>query len=55
MQPLSDPTNDRTVKTVRPPPHRPLDKNLFFPAQLKGNFQLKIFIKFLQESQTGSF
>ena len=31
MQPLSDPANNRTVKTVRAPPHMPLDKNLFWP------------------------
>ena len=49
MQPLSDPNNDRAIKTVRPPPHRPLDKNLFFPPGLKGIynnfwFSYKIFL-----------
>jgi hypothetical protein len=40
MLPLSDPNNDRVVKTVRAPPHRPLDKHLFWPQQLKGNTEI---------------
>jgi len=36
MEPLSDPCNDRQVKTVRPPPHKPLSKNLIWPAHLKN-------------------
>lgn len=36
MEPLTDPTNDRRVKTVRPPPHKPLSKNLIWPAHLKN-------------------
>lgn len=36
MQPLSDPTGDRSVKTVRAPPHKPLDKNLLWPASSRG-------------------
>ena len=32
MDLLSDPLNDRALKSLKPPPHRPLDSNkLFFP------------------------
>ena len=31
MDPLCDPNNDRAVKSVKPPPHRPLAKNLIWP------------------------
>lgn len=30
MEPLSDPLGDRIVKTVTPPPHRPLDSEHIF-------------------------
>ncbi len=30
MKPLSDPKNDRMIKTVKPPPHRPLTSNLIW-------------------------
>jgi len=30
MELLSDPTNDRKVKAVKPPPHRPLSKELMW-------------------------
>ena len=30
MQDLSDPLNDRPFKDLRPPPHRPLKKDLMF-------------------------
>ncbi|EGR29243.1 ser thr protein phosphatase family protein, putative [Ichthyophthirius multifiliis] len=33
MEPLSDPVNDRSVKTVRPPPHKPLSQNLMWPTK----------------------
>ena len=31
MEPLSDPKGDRAVKTVKPPPHRPLYRHLIWP------------------------
>jgi serine/threonine-protein phosphatase 2B catalytic subunit len=31
MEALADPLNDRQVKTVKPPPHRPLNTNLMYP------------------------
>lgn len=31
METLNDPIGDRTVKTVKPPPHRPLAYNLMYP------------------------
>ena len=31
MEALSDPYNDRVMKTVKPPPHRPLSHNLMYP------------------------
>ena len=37
MDPLKDPANDRAVKTLKPPPHKPLAKNLMFPDKLKSN------------------
>ena len=36
MEPLCDPVNDRMVKNITPPPHRPLSKALIYPAALKG-------------------
>lgn len=36
MDPLKDPANDRHVKTLKPPPHRPLMKSLMFPDKLKS-------------------
>ena len=36
MDLLKDPTNDRMVKTLKPPPHRPLSRNLMFPEKLKS-------------------
>jgi len=32
MDLLSDPLNDRVVKDVTPPAHRPLDSSLIFPT-----------------------
>ena len=37
MEVLLDPVGDRMVKTVTPPPHRPLSYELMFPASLKGS------------------
>jgi serine/threonine-protein phosphatase 2B catalytic subunit len=36
MEPLCDPYLDRQVKSVKPPPHRPLDTPTLYPARLKG-------------------
>lgn len=36
MDLLKDPAGDRSVKTLKPPPHRPLDRKLIFPEKLKG-------------------
>lgn len=36
MEPLSDPKNDRQVKSLKPPPHKPLDKALIWPEKLKS-------------------
>lgn len=36
MEVLLDPRNDRHVKTITPPPHRPLTAELMFPTPLKG-------------------
>ncbi len=36
METLNDPANDRIVKTVRPPPHKPLSHNLMWPIHLKS-------------------
>lgn len=38
MDPLSDPVGDRTVKDVRPPPHRPLSKELMWGKSKDTNF-----------------
>ena len=32
MEPLSDPLHNRTVKSLPPPPHKPLSHSLLFPA-----------------------
>lgn len=31
METLLDPLNDRIVKSVKPPPHKPLARNLMYP------------------------
>jgi len=36
MELLSDPLRDRAIKSVRPPPHRPLEHDLMFPPSLNG-------------------
>ena len=38
MDLLADPLNDRMVKQIKPPPHRPLDSKYIF---LKPEFELK--------------
>lgn len=40
MDLLKDPANDRAVKTLKPPPHRHLDKKVMFPDRLKGTNNL---------------
>jgi serine/threonine-protein phosphatase 2B catalytic subunit len=35
MEPLSDPMNDRVVKSVPIPPHRPLTAKLMYPDSSK--------------------
>lgn len=40
MEPLNDPLKDRTVKSVKAPPHRPLDPKLMFPDKLKRNMSI---------------
>ena len=36
MEPLVDAKNDRVVKTVKPPPHKPLARNLMYPDKNKS-------------------
>ena len=36
MELLSDPLKDRKMKSVRPPPHRPLNLSQVFPEKLKS-------------------
>lgn len=38
MDLLSDPLKDRVVKTIKPPPHKPLLREMIFPDKLKGFF-----------------
>ena len=42
MKPLLDPNNDRFVKSVKLPPHRPLDKNLIWPPEMKGSIIINL-------------
>jgi hypothetical protein len=35
MEPLADPYNDRQVKTVPPPPSRPLSQRMMYPDASK--------------------
>lgn len=35
MEPLNDPLKDRAVKSVKAPPHKPLDKKLIWPDPKK--------------------
>jgi serine/threonine-protein phosphatase 2B catalytic subunit len=39
MDPLTDPLNNRVVKNLPPPPHRPLDSKLMFKGD-KVNWSL---------------
>ncbi len=36
MEVLSDPINDRVIKQIKPPPHKPLSSHLMFPENQKG-------------------
>ena len=31
MEPLADPENDRAIKEIIPPPHRPIADDLLYP------------------------
>ncbi|KAL4432241.1 hypothetical protein ABPG74_020209 [Tetrahymena malaccensis] len=42
MDPLSDPMNDRHIKSVRPPPHRPLSRSLIWPNKNSNKPDWKI-------------
>jgi len=48
MKPLSDPKNDRVVKSVKPPPHKPLSSELLWdnnsdPSIIKRHSKLENF------------
>jgi serine/threonine-protein phosphatase 2B catalytic subunit len=47
MEPLADPVKDRVLKTVRPPPHRPLNRTLMFPEKLRSIFKIPYLKKLL--------
>ncbi|CAK75018.1 unnamed protein product (macronuclear) [Paramecium tetraurelia] len=49
MDLLKDPVNDRQVKTLKPPPHRPLSRNLMFPDKLKNKPDWKLIRDHLQK------
>ncbi|CAK80679.1 unnamed protein product (macronuclear) [Paramecium tetraurelia] len=49
MDLLNDPANDRHVKTLKPPPHRPLMRNLMFPDKLKNKPDWKLLRDHLQK------
>jgi serine/threonine-protein phosphatase 2B catalytic subunit len=49
MDPLPDPCKDRVVKSVKPPPHRFLSKQLMFPDKLKGKPDWKVIKDHLQK------
>jgi len=49
MEPLLDPCKDRVVKSVRPPPHRPLLKQLIWPDKLRGKPDWKTLRDHLQK------
>ena len=40
MEDLIDPLKDRVVKSVRPPPHKPLHHNLIWPEGKRINIFL---------------
>ena len=35
MEPLADPDQDRAMKDIVPPPHRPLSEELLYPNKCK--------------------
>lgn len=42
MDSLNDPMNDRHIKSVRPPPHRPLSRQLIWPNKNSNKPDWKI-------------
>jgi len=44
MELLSDPTNDRKVKAVKPPPHRPLSKELMWGKSKQCSRELFVYL-----------
>ena len=44
MELLLDPINDRKIKKVKPPPHRPLSEKLMFPKKGSGKLSFKVII-----------
>jgi len=49
MEPLIDPNKDRVVKTVKPPPHRPLARHLMFSEKNKGKPDWRLIRDHLQK------
>lgn len=47
---LPDPCNDRPVKSVEPPPNRPIDQKLLFPSTGTHLFH-HFFVLFIQSSE----
>lgn len=43
MELLSDPLKDRQVKNLKPPPHKPLEKQFLWPEKLKSTKILNYF------------
>lgn len=41
MEPLADPDNDRAMKDIVPPPHKPLSEELLYPNKSKSFLKSK--------------
>ncbi|CAD8176137.1 unnamed protein product [Paramecium pentaurelia] len=49
MELLRDPSHDRVVKTLKPPPHRPLSHQLIFPDKLKNKPDWRLLLDHLSK------
>lgn len=54
MEPLADPDNDRAMKDIVPPPHKPLSEELLYPNKSKSFLKSKFMQISIQCSKLGT-
>lgn len=52
MEPLADPDNDRAMKDIVPPPHKPLAEDLLYPNKCKTKNE-SLWLSSIQRTKLG--